>query len=152
MIKKLKQYFERHLEPKDSDSEEERLKTYELAGAALMVELIQSDHDLDARETEEFLAVLEETFQLDPHELEEIRQLATEEARQATSLYEFTRLVNDNFPYSDKVKLVENLWRLAFADEKLDKYEESLIRRITDLIHVRHSDFIKAKHKARGRP
>ena len=152
MIEMIKTFFENHLDPSDTEDEESKLKTYELAGAALMVELMHSDQQLDERETREFLSVLEETFELDHGEVEEITELAKLEAHQATSLYDFTRLINDNYQYHDKVKLIENLWRLAFADEKLDKYEESMIRQVAELIYVRHSDFIQAKLKVRSKP
>ena len=152
MIEMIKAFFENHLDPSDNEDEESKLKTYELAGAALMVELMYSDQQLDERETREFLTVLEETFELDHGEIEEITELAKLKAHQATSLYDFTRLINDNYQYKDKVKLIENLWRLAFADEKLDKYEESMIRQVAELIYVRHSDFIQAKLKVRSKP
>jgi len=152
MIDMIRTFFEKNLEPSDSEDENAKLKTYELAGAALMVELMQSDHQLDKRESEEFMSVLEETFELDHADMEEITELAKQEARQATSLYEFTRLINDNYQYEDKVKLVENLWRLAFADEKLDKYEESMIRQVAELIYVSHSDFIQSKLKVKSTP
>jgi uncharacterized tellurite resistance protein B-like protein len=152
MIGMIKTFFEKHLDPSDSADEESKLKAYELAGAALMVELMQSDHKLDERESREFLAVLEETLELDHTDLEEITALAKQEASQATSLYEFTRLINDNYQYGAKVKLIENLWRLAFADEKLDKYEESMIRQVAELIYVSHSDFIQAKLRVRSKP
>lgn len=145
MIDLLKTFFDQKLNPADSDNEDQKLKTYELAGAALMVELMQTDHQLDERESEEFIKVLRETFQLESNEVDQIISLAHEQADHATSLYEFTRLINDNYSYQDKVLLIENLWRLAFADEKLDKYEEGLIRRVADLIHVSHGDFIQAK-------
>ena len=151
MIGTIKTFFEKHLDPKDSEDEDAKLKAYELAGAALMVELMQADQQLDERESDEFLAVLEETFELDHRDLEEITELARQEAHQATSLYEFTHLINDNYQYNDKVKLIENLWRLAFADEKLDKYEESMIRQVAELIYVRHSDFMQAKHRVRNK-
>jgi len=150
MIDFLKNFFDQNLSPGTTDNEDQKLKSYELAGAALMVELMQTDHQLDERESEEFIKVLLETFQLDPAEVDEIVGLAHEQAGQATSLYEFTRLINDNYSYQDKVRLIENLWRLVFADEKLDKYEEGLIRRVADLIHVSHGDFIQAKLKVKG--
>jgi uncharacterized tellurite resistance protein B-like protein len=152
MIEMIKTFFEKHLDPGDIEDEASKLKTYELAGAALMIELMHSDHQLDERETREFLRVLEDTFELDHDEMEEITELAKQEADQAISLYDFTRLINDNYQYQDKVKLIENLWRLAFADENLDKYEESMIRQVAELIYVRHSDFIQAKLKVRSKP
>lgn len=152
MIDMIKTFFEKNLDPSDTMDENAKLKTYELAGAALMVELMQSDHQLDERETAEFMSVLEETFKLDHKDIEEITELAKQEVHEATSLYEFTRLINDNYQYEDKVKLIENLWRLAFADEKLDKYEESMIRQVAELIYVSHSDFIQSKLKIKSKP
>ena len=151
MINLIKNFFTDHLDPEIIDSPEQKLKACELAAAALMVELMETDHLLDERETAAFIAVLEETLDLEHEDLEEIIKLAKEEARQATSLYEFTRLINDHYAYSDKVKLVENLWRIAYADNELDKYEEGMIRRVTDLIYVSHSDFIQAKLRVRKR-
>ena len=150
MIDLFKKFFDQKLSPGSSADDAQKLKACELAGAALMVELMQSDHQLDQRESAEFIKVLEETFLLDPGDIDEIVNMAHEQASQATSLYEFTRLINDNYAYKDKVQLIQNLWRLAFADDELDKYEEGLIRRIADLIHVSHGDFIQAKHRVRG--
>jgi uncharacterized tellurite resistance protein B-like protein len=149
MIDLIKSFFTDHLDPQSQTSDEQKLKACELASAALMVELMETDHQLDEREHDEFIRVLEDTFSLDHEDLNEVIELAKEEADQATSLYEFTRLINDHYEYPDKVKLIENLWRIAFADEKLDKYEESLIRRVSDLIYVSHSDFIQSKLKVR---
>jgi len=61
------------------------------------------------------------------------------------SLYEFTSLINSEYDYAQKVTLIENMWRVAFADHVLDKYEENMIRKTADLIYVSHSDFIKSK-------
>ena len=80
----------------------------------------------------------------------EQRQAAAEaQASQATSLYEFTRLINDEYDYDEKLRLIENMWRIAFSDDELDKYEEHLIRKVSELIYVSHSDFIRLKLKVR---
>ncbi len=120
-----------------------------LASAALMIEVMNSDHQLDDREAAAFLEVLSNSLDLSESEIEDLVELAEEQAKRATSLYEFTRLINDHYDYTQKVQLVENMWRIAFSDETLDKYEEHLIRRIADLIYVSHSDFIKTKLTAR---
>lgn len=150
MIDLLKNLFEQRLDPARAADGQQRLKASELAGAALMVELMESDHELDDRESREFIRVLTDTFAIAPEEVDQIVRRARESARNSTSLYEFTRLINDHYSHQDKVALVESLWRIAFADERLDKYEESLIRRISDLIHVSHADFIQTKLQVRG--
>ncbi len=86
---------------------------------------------------------------MDEQQLDDVIKLAEEEAAQAVSLYEFTSLMNETYDYEDKVLLVENLWRLALADDHLDKYEEQMIRKTADLLYVSHSDFIKTKLRVR---
>lgn len=152
MLNAIKTFFENKLSPEDSNDQDENLiKKSELASAALMIEVMNSDHELDERETKSFISVLRDSFQLNSEELSEIVALANEEAKQATSLYEFTQLINDNYNYQQKVQLIENMWTIAFSDEKLDKYEDNLIRKISELIYVSHRDFIQTKLRARGK-
>lgn len=149
MLATIKNFFDSRLSGESADPNQTAEQRTNLACAALLIEVINSDHELDQRENEEFLAVLRESLGLAEADLQELVELAREENRQATSLYEFTRLINDNFDYEQKVALIENMWRIAFSDEQLDKYEEHLIRRTADLIYVSHSDFIQTKLRAR---
>ena len=64
--------------------------------------------------------------------------------------YQFTTLINSNYTLEQKVSLVDRLWRIAYANETLHKYEEHLVRKIADLLYVPHSAFIAAKLSARG--
>lgn len=151
MIKSIKIFFEKNLaEPDKEESQASIVSKTELACAALMIEVMNSDHELDARETEEFVQVLQQSLNIEQQDIDELVELAKEEARQATSLYEFTKLINDNYEYPQKLLLIENMWRIAFSDEKLDKYEDHLIRKIAELIYVSHSDFIRAKLKIKN--
>ena len=148
MLSSIKRFFESkisHSEDENSSS----IKKIDLACAALLIEVINSDNELDERESKEFIETLRESLSLSEEELNELVKLAESEANQATSLYEFTRLINDEYEYEEKVGLIENMWRIAFSDEQLDKYEEHLIRKISDLIYVSHSDFIKTKLNVR---
>ncbi len=63
------------------------------------------------------------------------------------SLYEFTRLLNEQLSREERIRIVEMLWRVAFVDSVIDKYEEYYIRKIADLLYVSHRDYIKAKHR-----
>ncbi|MBU15690.1 MAG: hypothetical protein CMQ14_11510 [Gammaproteobacteria bacterium] len=148
MFNSIKAFFEEKL-ANGSEPENQLVSRADLACAALLIEVINSDNELDERETEEFLVLLQSSLQIPEEDLNDIMRLAEREARQATSLYEFTRLINDEYEYAEKVKLVENMWRVAFSDQQLDKYEEALIRKVADLIYVSHHDFIKTKLAAR---
>ena len=50
---------------------------------------------------------------------------------------------------SERIKLIESMWKIAYADGNIDKYEEHIIRKVSNLIYVAHSDFIKAKINAK---
>jgi uncharacterized tellurite resistance protein B-like protein len=153
MISTIRHFIDSKLSNKtaDSDSSEGMINKIDLICAALMIEVMDSDHQLDDREHEEFLRVLQEQYKVSEEDLHDISALAQEEARQATSLYEFTRLINDEYDYQQKVSLIENMWRIAFSDEKLDKYEDHLIRKVSELIYVKHSDFIRSKLNVRDK-
>ena len=121
MINSIRSFFENKLAQEPEVDEAENIHKLNLACAALLIEVMNSDHELDDREAEEFIAVLKKSFNILDEDLNELASLAEEQAHRATSLYEFTRLINDGYDYGQKVSLVENMWRIAFSDEQLDK-------------------------------
>jgi uncharacterized tellurite resistance protein B-like protein len=120
-----------------------------LATAALMVEVMLTDGTLSPAETARIPQLLTQHFGLSPREAADLVELAHREVADATSLYQFTALVNRHFSVDDKYTLVRNLWQVAYADATLDKYEESLIRQVAELIHLPHSRYVQARNQAR---
>lgn len=149
MLLAIKQFFEDKLSVNAEQATQQNDKKIELATAALMFELMRTDSRIDTREKETLTLVLSETFALEQDSLRELLSMAEAAATQATSLFEFTSLINESYSYEQRVQLVENLWRVAFADHKLDRYEEHMIRKVGDLIHIKHSDFIRTKLKVK---
>lgn len=149
MLLAIKKFFEDKLFLTDEVDQGDNAHRVELASAALLLELTKIDGHFDERETCTIADVLASTFSLEQQTLEEIIKLADDEFHRSTSLYDFTSLVNAGYSYEQRVRLIENLWRVAYADKRIDRYEDALIRRISDLIYVNHSDFIKAKLKIR---
>ncbi|MBT8138183.1 MAG: TerB family tellurite resistance protein [Gammaproteobacteria bacterium] len=119
----------------------------ELAAAALLVEVGHADHDSDPREAAAMIAIACKTLQLDKSEAQQLLQDAKHTQSSATSLYEFTELLNRHFSKAQKVELIEDCWRVAFADGDIDRYEDHMIRKIAELLYVSHADFIRAKLK-----
>ena len=146
MIEALKKLF---LAPDETDPVELEHSLH-LAAAALLVEMSRADFTEDSDEHSTMISVLENTLDLNHDEVVELIELGRKQAEQATSLYEFTRLINDHYNKHQKLLLIEAMWRVAFADGDLDKYEERLIRQVSDLIYVSHRDFIRLKHKQQG--
>ena len=142
MLKSIQNIF-RHRNQEVSDSSE--IYQRELAYASLLVEVIKSDDKFDDRERAKLLDVLSKKLKIRDDELQNFAELAKQKSDESTSLYQFTREINDKYEYDEKVKLIEDLWRIAYSDGRLDKYEDYVIRKVADLIYVTHSDFIKSK-------
>jgi uncharacterized tellurite resistance protein B-like protein len=144
MLKAIKQFFEESISTDTQDDVEHRLK---LATAALFIEMMQQDGKKTESEEHKVNEVLQTKFDLSEAETHELFELAHAEARDAVDFHQFTSLIHENFSMEKKIKVVEYLWAIAYADNHLDSYEEHMVRRIADLLYVDHRDFIKAKHK-----
>ena len=144
MIKGIKNLIS-NFSKQEEDKEEEKISSLDKACSALLIEVAYADKVFDESEIISLKESLKETYKLDDEIIDELILDAKKTVDESTSLYEYTRVVNDEFTYSDKLELLSRIWKLAFADGNLDKYEDHIIRKISDLIHVSHSDFIKIK-------
>lgn len=150
MLRTIKEFFEQRLRPRETHGEaaEHALR---LATAALLFEMTRMDDKVAEKEREAVRRAVQTKFALTDEETAELLSLAEQEAEGRTDYYEFTSLINDGFPQERKVKVVEYLWEVAFADGHLDKYEEQMVRKIADLLYVPHSAFIAAKQRVMDR-
>ena len=119
-----------------------------LAAAALLIEVARADYGFDPREQLALQEALRRSFDLSHAEIETLLALAEAEAREATSSYAFTRLINEEYSDEEKSDLLRAMWSVAFADGEVDKYEEHLIRKIAGLIYVPHQEFIRTRLQA----
>ena len=144
MIKRIKNLLS-NFSNKEEVIEDDKISSLDKACSALLIEVAYADKIFDESEINSLKESLKETYSIDEDIINELISDAKETVDESTSLYEYTRVVNDEFDYSDKLELLSRIWKLAFADGNLDKYEDHLIRKISDLIHISHSDFIKIK-------
>lgn len=143
MIKLLKDLFA------TADQEERSEHDIRLAAAALLIEVARADHEQDAAEDQVMASLLARSLELPEAEVAQLLTEATTAVDEATSLYEFTRLVNEHYELPEKRRLIEAMWQVAFADNDLDKYEEHIIRRVAELIYLPHAEFMQGKHAAK---
>lgn len=148
MIKNIKNYFEELFQNKIVDDTSPHKNTIELATVVLMIEISLADDHIHEEERRIIKDLLSNNLDLEQDEIDELIKLAEEEVNHAISLYEFTRLLNDSLSMSEKVNILENLWRVAYADSVIDKYEEYFLRKVADLLYISHSDYIQSKLKA----
>ena len=150
MIARIRQFFEAHMQPTTAaDDVEHRLK---LASAALLVEMMHADLEITAEEKSRLREILQAHFSLGPEETETVLELAHEEKQTATDYYQFTSLINQHYTQQQKIQLVEDLWQIAWADAHIDSFEEHLVRKLAELLHVPHKHYIQAKHRVLDSP
>jgi uncharacterized tellurite resistance protein B-like protein len=130
-------------------SSADREKNLRLAAAALMFEIVRADGVVKPEEHTVLRTALRSVFDLTVDEVEELVRLGERESREAISIYEFTRLVDEGLSQDEKKRIVELLWLVCFADADKHAEEEYLVRKIAGLLHVTHPEFIDAKIRAR---
>ena len=148
MLNRIARFFDQHLQREDG-SKELSFEQKQLAVAALLIEVAIADHILEDSELASLRTILERKFKLSPQKLDELEELAIAEQSGATSLYQFTRLINTECSAKEKYDLIEAMWEIAYSDGTLHKYQEALIRKVAELIYVSHSQFIRARNTIR---
>ncbi|MGO3344187.1 MAG: TerB family tellurite resistance protein [Marinomonas sp.] len=118
--------------------------TYQGAVAALMMEVMMADHEVNDCEVEQVKGFLRESTDLGD-EVDVLYEEAKAGISNANDLYQFTKVINETASVEQKIELVKGLWRVAFADGVIDSYEDHRIRRISELLFMPHSEFIQAK-------
>ena len=145
MIKALKALFEVPAQESE-ESAEQRMR---LAAAALLIETARADFIQDGAEEAALKDLLCTVLHVEHTQLKNLFELATQRVDDATSLYEFTREINDHYSPAQKLRIIGAMWTVAYADGDLNKYEEALIRQVADLTYVSHEDYIRTKLAAK---
>jgi len=135
--------------PAEEVSDADESHDIRFATATLLMEVSRSDDGHKEVEKKAILKILKQLFDFSESEVSQLIELAEDASEEAHDLYSFTRLINEHYGYGAKRQLVKNLWEVAFADGRIDEFEEHIIRRISGLVHLANEDFIRAKILAR---
>lgn len=120
----------------------------ELATAALLLELARADFSESVAEKEAIANLLQRRFNTTVEATDKLMADAALRADRAVSLHEFTHRLNKELLESDKLTIIEMLWRVSNADGRIDKHEEQLVQRIAGLLHVSDRDRMRLRLKA----
>ena len=147
MLNSIRDFFDRHIGTASAPNERH---TIELATAALLIEVARVDEGATADERTAVLRAVREKFELPHEEAERLIALAEEEMKQASDYFQFTSLINRHFTQEQKQRVIELMWRIAYSDASLSAHENHLMRKVADLLHITHGDYIAAKMRAQG--
>jgi len=118
------------------------------ATAILMLDVARADYVFEESEFERVLELVERHFGLSAEETVQLVNDAGDEAEDLTSVHQFTELLHEHLEENDKARIVALLWQIAYADGRLDKYEDSLVLKISDLLYVSRARVMRLKHDA----
>lgn len=146
VIHRIQKFFSERIQSRVNDDRQQGERAVRLATAALLIEVTRADFHVELAERRAVTAAVQELFGLSREETDELVALAEEEVDESVSLYQFTQLVDREFSQDQKRRVIEMMWRVAFADSNKDHNEEYLVRKVADLLHVPHAAFIRARH------
>lgn len=149
MLKTLFVKISEAMQATDGESGASRESALRLCTATLMVEIARADQDFDEEEFETLLNLIAAHFGLPMEEATQLANEASEVAEDAVSVHEFTKELHAHMSDEDKAAVVSLLWQVAYADGRLDKYEDSLVLKISDLLYVSRGKVMQLKHDAK---
>jgi len=141
MLKRLKQIF---APPAEADHRD-LARRIPLAAAVLLLEVMYADGEAHPAEQALLGKLLEEHFQVSEEDLAGLLEQARQARAESSDLYQFTSAINHAFSQEEKERIIEAVWQLVYADGRLDRYEDALLRQLASLIGLSHRQLIEAK-------
>lgn len=148
MIKRLFAQVVETISATETVTADEREAALRLATAVLMIDVARADYVFEESEFDSVLKLVEVHFGLSPEQAAELVILAGDEADELVEVHRFTKLLHEHLSDEEKARIVSLLWQIAYADGRLDKYEDSLVLKISDLLYVSRGKVMQLKHDA----
>ena len=147
LLNKLGEYLSASFAPERVEVHPEN--TLQLATAVLLIEVMRSDAESTAEEQETILKILKERFHLSDAEVARLSERGQKTVKAANDFHQFTSLINRELGRSEKVRIIEYMWQVAYADKKISAHENHLMRKMASLLYIPHDDYIAAKMRAK---
>jgi uncharacterized tellurite resistance protein B-like protein len=149
MLLTLKDLFDSLLPPPAAAAPESAEHRLQLATAVLLVEVLRTTPGVGAAERRAVVAALKDKFALADDEVARLVELAEQTAREATDFFAYTSRINEGFDMPQKLRIIEHMWRVAYADGTLSAHENHVMRRLADLLYIPQGAYVNAKMRAR---
>jgi uncharacterized tellurite resistance protein B-like protein len=160
MLDVMKKFFQQGEVEGKEISEVHRTQKIQVATCALLLEVAHSDDEfseieednivrISGIEEDNIVRILKKDFNLSEEYAQELMALSEQERKESIDLWSFTRLINENYSLEEKIKIIEMVWKVIYADGKLDKYEDHLAHKLSKLLKLEHKQLINTKLKVR---
>lgn len=150
MLKALTGFFDKAFRADVAEPQDVRAHGLQVATALLLIEVARADYEEDLTEDAAVFALIKGFFDLSEPETKMLIDEANRQADHAVSLQTFTRRLHEQLTLPEKLRVVEMLWKVALADQRLDKHEDYVVRKVAELLYVPHRDLVRIRNQIRG--
>jgi len=147
MLQNLKRFFNQSKVEISKNENQVTEHDVRVATCALFVEMARIDEKFTQAEVDTILSILKEKYGLSQEHADALLAEADKELEQSVDLWQFARLVNENYSVDEKIEIIETLWQMVFVDGKMDQYEHYLMNKLKNLLRLSHDQLINAKLK-----
>lgn len=150
MLAKLKSLLKDSFSGAEDESAIDIQEQLKMASAILLLEVARTDHNIEDTELNQIKTVIQDKFDLSSEASQALMDEADESIEDIIDFHQFTSLLNEHFEIEQKCLLIEYMWQIALSDGYLDAYEDQFIRKISNLLYLRHSELISARERAKA--
>lgn len=123
---------------------------YRLAATALLVHVVSLEGAPSQIELRKLHDLIERGFKLDPGTADRLIAAATVEEGNAVDLYHFTSVIMRTVDEAGRLKLIEMMWELVYADGRVSEFEDNVVWRAADLLGISARDRIELRRRVAG--
>ena len=131
----------------ESASEGVTEKELHIATCAVLLEVAHADDEFSGEEEKRIVDLMEKNFNLSPDIVNEIKEISSLKREESIDLWQFAKIIRDNYSVDEKEKIIEMIWGVIYADGHLDQYEDHLAHKLATLLGLNHRQLIDAKVK-----
>ena len=147
MLDIVKRFFNKATAEVSKDANQNTEHDIRVATCALLVEIARIDEKFTDAEMDTILSILKEKYGLPQNHADALIAEAEKELEKSVDLWQFTKLINENYSKEEKIEIIETLWRIVYVDGKMDQHEHYLMNKLQNLLRLTHDQLITAKLK-----
>jgi uncharacterized tellurite resistance protein B-like protein len=147
MLDIVKRFFSKVSTEASKDENRKTEHDVRIATCALFLEMARIDETFTPAEMDTILSIMKEKYGLSQENADILLAEADKELAESLDLWQFAKLINENYSTDEKIEIIETLWRMVYVDGKMDKYEHYLMNKLKNLLRLSHGQLIDAKLK-----
>jgi uncharacterized tellurite resistance protein B-like protein len=151
MLDGLRQFIADIVSPSEHEERAFDDTGYRLAATALLVHVVSLDGEPTEVEKRKLHSLIESSFKLDPGTADRLIASATKVEGEAVDLYHFTSVIMRSVNEEGRLRIIEMMWELVYADGQVSEFEDNVVWRAADLLGVSSRDRIELKHRVAER-